>query len=302
VLDPLLRKLKMRNTTGRNKEIEATVASRVQRSLITIRQTAKSEAEATFSVVIRERELELAGLRRQIDELKQRSDQSSQQLQGEAQEKDLQQALVHAFPRDRIEPVGKGKAGADIVHRVASRSGDHIGTILWEAKRTKSWSPSWLAKLAEDQRRVKADAAVIVSRTLPNGLDTFDLVNGLWVTHPRHAISLAAALRQFLLEIARVKRFGATPQNRAAQLHRFITGPDFRQHVTRIVEQFAVMKNDLERERATTTRSWAKREAQILAAVESTAAVCTQLEITLGSRIVEIDGFPQFPMIEAPSR
>ena len=47
--------------------------------------------------------------------------------------------------------------------------------MLWESKRTKNWSDGWLAKLRDDQRIAKADIAIIVSTTLPKGVETFDL-------------------------------------------------------------------------------------------------------------------------------
>ena len=84
-----------------------------------------------------------------------------------------------------IEPVPKGEFGGDTLHRVGSPNGVMSGTILWETKRTKNWSNAWLAKLRDDQRTAKADLAVLVSQTLPDGVETFDVVEGVWVTHPR---------------------------------------------------------------------------------------------------------------------
>lgn len=293
---------KARQVDSLARQLNLKIEKGVENALAPVRQQARAEAEASLSVIIRERELQLAGLRQQINDLKQRAEQGSQQLQGEAQERDLEEVLAQTFPLDRIEPIAKGKAGADIVQHVTSRSGGAVGTILWESKRTRRWSGRWLAKLAEDQRRAKADAAVIVSRTLPKELEGFALMSGIWVTRPTYVIPIATALRQFVLEVGRLRHSATVSQDTAAQLHRFITGAEFRRHVGRIIEQFAVMKNDLEREQAATARSWAKREAQILAAVESTAAICTQLEMTLGNRIVEHDTFPDFRMIEGLSR
>lgn len=56
------------------------------------------------------------------------------------------------------------------------------GTILWESKRTK---------LREDQRRAKADMALIISNALPKGVHSFDHVDGIWVTEPRRTIPVA---------------------------------------------------------------------------------------------------------------
>jgi pimeloyl-ACP methyl ester carboxylesterase len=95
---------------------------------------------------------------------------------------DLIRALV------LIEPAGPFDKGLEppnvMVQRVAGPSGMVCGTILWEAKRTKSWSDGWLAKLREDKRAAKADLAMIVSHALPKGLEHFDHMEASgWPTH-----------------------------------------------------------------------------------------------------------------------
>jgi hypothetical protein len=91
-------------------------------------------------------------MQKQIEELKRKAEQGSQQLQGEVQELDLESMVRAAFPMDTIEPVPKGEHGGDIVHSVNGPIGQQGGKILWESKRTKNWSDGWLAKLREDQR------------------------------------------------------------------------------------------------------------------------------------------------------
>ena len=80
-----------------------------------------------------------------------------------------------------IEPVAKGEFGGDVLQRVMTHFGQHCGSILWESKRTKNWSDTWLPKLREDQRNSKADVALIISSALPRGISTFDQVDGVWV-------------------------------------------------------------------------------------------------------------------------
>ena len=86
-------------------------------------------------------------MQRQIEVLKQKAEQGSQQLQGEVQEMELEALFVSKFPADLVEPVPKGEFGGDILHKVLSPSGQQCGTLLWESKRTKNWSDTWLGKL-----------------------------------------------------------------------------------------------------------------------------------------------------------
>jgi hypothetical protein len=95
------------------------------------------------------------GMRKQIEDLKRRAEQGSQQLQGEVLELELEAMLRSRFPRDAIEPVPKGEFGGDVLHRVVGSQNQVCGTILWELKRTKNFSDAWLAKLREDQRSAK---------------------------------------------------------------------------------------------------------------------------------------------------
>ena len=37
---------------------------------------------------------------------------------------------------------------------------------------------------------------------LPKGVETFEMVEGIWITHPRAALPVAAISRQSLLEIS----------------------------------------------------------------------------------------------------
>src|SRR5260370_15869866 len=139
-------------------------------------------------------------MQRQIEDCRRKAEQGSQQLQGETLEIELESLQGSRFPGDVIEPVAKGEFGGDVVHRVLGPMGQDCGTILWEAKHTKNWSDGWLAKLRDDQRAAKAEIALIVSRALPKGVESFDLIDNIWVAEPSFAIPLAVPLRQQEIE------------------------------------------------------------------------------------------------------
>ena len=229
-------------------------------------------------------------MQRQIEDLKRRAEQGSQQLQGEVQELDLESQARAAFAMDTIEPVPKGEHGGDVIQRVTGPLGQHCGTILWESKRTKNWSDGWLPKLRDDQRAAKADIALIVTQALPKDMDSFNLIDGVWVTSPRYAMHLAIALRQSLIEVAAARKAGEGQQTKMEMLYQYLTGPRFRHRIEAIVEKFADMHDDLEKERRATTRLWAKREAQIRCVVDSTAGMYGDLQGIAGKTLHEIEG------------
>ncbi|TIQ74124.1 MAG: DUF2130 domain-containing protein, partial [Mesorhizobium sp.] len=117
-------------------------------------------------------------------------------------ELELESLIASRFPMDIIEPVAKGEFGGDVLQRVVGPAGQPCGAILWESKRTRNWSPGWLGKLRADQRAAKADIALMISEALPAGVETFDLVDGVYIAHPKCAIPIAIMLRQSLIELA----------------------------------------------------------------------------------------------------
>jgi hypothetical protein len=215
-------------------------------------------------------------------------EQGSQQLQGEALELELESLLRGRFPRDLIEPVPKGEFGGDVLHRVLGASGQHCGTLLWESKRTKAWSDGWLAKLRDDQRIAKAEIALIVSTVLPKGVAAFDLIDNVWVSEPRFAVPLAVALRQSLIDIAGSRLAQEGQQTKMEMVYQYLTGPRFRHRIGAIVEKFTDMQADLDRERKTMMRMWAKREEQLIGVLDSTAGLYGDLQGIAGRAMPEI--------------
>lgn len=288
---------KERELEDAKREFELTVEKRVQVSIAEVREKAKKEAEGNLKLKVSEKEEQIASMQRQIEDLKRKAEQGSQQLQGEVMELELENTLRAKFPFDSIEPVPKGEFGGDVLQYVVSPVGLSCGAILWESKRTKNWSEAWLAKLRGDQRTAKAEISVLISRTLPKHIDSFSHVDGIWVTAPQYALPLAIALRQTLIEVASNKQSQEGQATKMELVYEYLTGPRFRHRVEAIVEKFSDMQTDLDRERKTMTRLWAKREAQIQGVIDSTVGMYGDLQGIAGRALQEIDGL-ETPLLE----
>lgn len=288
---------KQRELDDAKRELELTVEKRVQDGLTEVRTLAKKEAEVEQKLKVMEKEQTIAAMQKQIEDLKRRAEQGSQQLQGEVQELEFENLLRMKFPFDAIEPVPKGEFGGDVLHRVVSTGGQAGGTILWEFKRTKNWSDAWLVKLRDDQRTAKAEIAVIVSQILPKGVETFEMVEGVWVTHPRAALPVAMILRQSLLEIALARQSSEGQQTKTEMVYQYLTGPRFRQRVEAIVEAFSTMQEDLDKERKVIMKQWAKREEQIDRVMGATVGMYGDLQGIAGKSLQEIKGL-EFSALE----
>lgn len=290
---------KQRELDDAKRELDLTIEKRVQAGLMATREQAKKEAEDASKLKLMEAEQTISSMQKQVEELKRRAEQGSQQLQGEVQELELESLLSAKFPMDQIQPVAKGEYGGDVLQRVTSPLGQICGRILWESKRTKNWSDGWLVKLREDQRQAKAELAVIVSQALPKYVDTFDLVQGVWVTHPKETLPLAMALRQGLMEVAAAKQATEGRQTKMEMVYDYLMGPRFRQRVQAIVEAFSTMQEDLDKERKVITRQWAKREEQIGRVMQATVGMYGDLQGIAGKSLQEIEGL-EFPALDAP--
>ena len=280
------------------RELELTIEQRVSASIDDIRSKARQEADEAARLKVVEKDQTIESMSRTIEELKRKAEQGSQQAQGEALEADLEEMLRARFPMDAVEPVAKGELGADVVHRVNATIGSPAGIILWELKRTKAWSDGWLPKLREDQRRCGADVALIISQALPKHIEHFDLVDNVWVAHPRCALPVAVALRQSLIELSNSRFVQQGQETKMEQVYKYLTGMKFRQRVEAVIEKFNDMREDLDRERKFMGKQWSKREAQILAVVDSTVGMVGDLQGIAGKAMPEIPSL-DMPLLEA---
>ncbi|GJL60130.1 MAG: hypothetical protein NPIRA03_29870 [Nitrospirales bacterium] len=290
---------KQRELDDAKRELDLTIEKRVQEGLTATRDQAKKEAEEGLKFKVMEKEQTIASMQKQIEELKRRAEQGSQQLQGEVQELELEAMLTSKFPLDQISPVAKGEHGGDVLHRVAGSFGQACGTILWESKRTKNWSDGWLIKLREDQRQAKAEIAIIVSQALPKEVETFEFIDGIWVTHPKVALPLAIAMRNTLMEVAGARQASEGQQTKMEMVYQYLMGPRFRQRVQAIVEGFSSMKEDLDKERKVIMKQWAKREEQIDRVMMATVGMYGDLQGIAGKTLQEIEGL-ELQAIDAP--
>src|ERR1700744_1321161 len=229
---------KQRELDEKTREIDITIEKRVQASQAMLVAKARQDATNELKSQVSQKDAQIDSLGRTVEELKRKLEQGSQQTQGEAFELELESLLRGKFPLDLVEPVAKGEAGGDIVQTVNGQVGSPAGVILWELKNTKNWSDAWLAKLRDNKRTAKADVALIVSTALPKGIETFDLVDGVYVAHPRCALPVALTLRQGLLEVPNTRMTQAGQQIKAEQVYQYLTGSRFKQRVEAIVERF----------------------------------------------------------------
>jgi len=109
---------KQRELDDAKREMDLTIEKRVTEGLGAVESKARQRADDDNRLKMAEKDKLIADAQRQVDEMKRKMEQGSQQLQGEVQELELEAILRAKFPRDTIEPVPKGEHGGDALQRV----------------------------------------------------------------------------------------------------------------------------------------------------------------------------------------
>ena len=267
-----------RDLERRQHELELTVARRLDEERRNIAEETQERLVEQHRLKDLEKERQLTEMRRQIEDLKRKADQGSQQLQGEATEGELESMLRDACRTDDIQPVSQGVRGADLHHVVIDHRGNRAGAILWECKNTRHWSDTWIPKLKADLRSIHADVAVLVTAALPRGVSRFAYLDGVIVTDFASITGVAAIVRAQLLALAQARHAAINKEEKLELLHRYLTGTGFRHRVEAVVEAFDAMRQDLDQERRAAERQWARRTRQLEAVTVNIAGMYGDLQ------------------------
>lgn len=278
--------LKLRNENTKLEERAATLDLEVARKIAEERTRLISEVTERLDGERRlkdaEKDKQLTDALDTVQTLQRKLEQGSQQLQGEILELEVEATLKATFTFDTIEPVPKGVTGADVIQRVCPFPGVIAGSIVWELKRTKSFKDEWITKLKGDMRVCKADIAVIITQTMPDGIDHCAFLDGVWVTSIEYAMVMASLLRMQIIEVANARTLQKGKKNKMEAMYDYLAGPHFRQRVEAIIEAFTEMQADIAEERRVSERRWAKREKQVAQVITGTAGMYGDLQGLVG--------------------
>jgi hypothetical protein len=250
-------------------------------------KTASRETE--FQLKLKELEKQLEDQKKLADEMKRRADQGSMQLQGEVQELALEDMLRATFPMDQISEVGKGKRGADCVLIIRNQHGQDCGKIIFESKRAENFSSDWIEKLKADMRNQGAQAAVIVTKTMPKDMDRFGEKNGVWICSFAEAKPLSHLLRDGIIKLFNAARSQDNKGDKMHLLYDYLTSNEFAEQWKAIREGFLSMKESIQRERDTMEKLWKAREKQLEKVLLNAVHIKGSVEGIAGQDTIDLD-------------
>jgi hypothetical protein len=228
-------------------------------------------------------------MERRAEEMKRKAEQGSMQLQGEVQELALEELLRATFPFDSIGEVGKGVRGADCIQTVRNTLGQECGKIIYESKRTQSFSPDWVEKLKADMRNQGAMVAVIVTQAMPKDMESFGEKNGVWICSFAEVRALSYVLRDGVIRIFNATKSQQNKGDKMHLLYDYLTSSEFSEQWAAIREGFLSMRQSIQRERDTMERLWKAREKQLEKVLLNAAHVRGSIDGIAGKDAIDIN-------------
>ena len=248
-------------------EERADMQRKLQKQNTTAIQQAVRNAEKRFekSEADKEKErlrfeTEKTRLQDQLEKLSRKLESQSAEELGEDGERDLALLLKQAFQAegDRIERIGRGVKGADIVHYVMDGA-RLCGTIIYESKNVLNWSNSFVAQAKKYQTQYETPHVVIVSSVFPHKQKSMCICEGIPVVTLRTAIPLATIIRDGIREIAKLKVSDIARDEKSRDLFDYIISDKFGTRFKEIADAIEHLRDHQRKERTWHENTWESR-------------------------------------------
>lgn len=247
-----------------------------------IRAEVAAEAEKSAATKVqrelRQRDKLITSLKEQNEVQQRRIEHLTADERGEMNEEDLVARLRVAFPEDRIERQGRGRAGSDILHEIRYTVGDRTevaSRIVCECKDTLQWNNGFVEQAKKARVTHRTPHVVIVSRAFPRSEKMLCVREEVPIVAPARLVDLARVLHGMVIELHRA---GLTKEGQAAktqELYQYLSGDEFRQAFDIVVDASKELSELLNKERSAHERTWSKRQ---------------QIYNELGGKAAAIDG------------
>jgi hypothetical protein len=202
-------------------------------------------------------EADRAKLQGELDQLSRKLEKQSGEQLGTEAEVDLLAELRGAFKEkgDRIDPIGRGKKGADIIHDIMEDS-KRIGRIVYESKNVSGWHNSWINHAKQYQSQYDTPNVMVVSRSFPRKNKGLCILKNIPVVEPRMAVCLASIIRDGICELADARTTGVGRNAKAQQLYDYILSPKFVTRFREIAESVELLRDNQQKEKDWHEDTW----------------------------------------------
>ena len=248
---------------------------------------ANQELEEKISVRVKEenasKDLEIGRLElekeRQNEIIKRLQDKSkSGELEGEVLELAVENQLRNLHPRDNIKEVKRGNYGADVEQSVLTNTGSVAGKILWECKKHKKWQNSWLNTIRKNALEFNADTMVIVTTTMPKGMETFGKIDDVFICKYSEVPVVSQLLNHAVLKAHRENQRGEHMMSIHERVSEYISGPEFAMVMRVVIKAYEDFEDDLRKEEQYMKTRWKARRGYLSEVIDSITSLAGKLE------------------------
>jgi len=220
----------------------------------------ESDARIQKSEALRDRdriryEADRVRLQSQLDAMSRKLEKQSGEQLGEEGEVDLFTQLGAAFRGDRIERIGRGVKGADVVHFVID-DGKEVGRIVYESKNVSAWQNKFITQAKKYQTQYDTPHIMIVTRAFPRKKKGLCVIKNVPVVERRMAVALATIIREGVIEIAHLRLSSAARETKVQELFDYIISDKFRTRFSDITESVAALREHQQKERDWHENTW----------------------------------------------
>jgi hypothetical protein len=248
---------------------------------------------------VQKRDKLIADLQQRLEETTLKLEQGSNKLTGEVTEIELREFLRQAYPIDLVEDVPSGIRGADVMHTVKNSLGVPVGIILYERKQTQAFGKDWVSKLKEDGLKVKADALVLVTATMPKENSETHFKEGVWVCAPDDVPLLTMLLRDSLIKQSMALASQENKSDKMTLLYDYLVSSEFANQITGLLDSFRKMDKTLAKEKEDTMKRFAERESHLWQAKRSILGFYGRIEGIAADGLNQLT--QQVKMLEEPN-
>ncbi|MBV8188898.1 MAG: DUF2130 domain-containing protein [Alphaproteobacteria bacterium] len=201
---------------------------------------------------------------------------------GEGAEVKLFDALKAEFDGDKIDRVGKGVSGADIIH-IVMHNGRECGKIIYDSKNSTGWRDDYVTKLVQDQTAAKADYAVLSTFKFPSGAKQVEVRESIIIVNPARAVTIAQIIRKHLLQVHTLRLSKSERAEKMAALFDYVTSARCAHLLERIETHSDALLKLQEAEVKAHEKHW-KQEGALLKNIQKVKAELThELDTIIGT-------------------
>ena len=223
-------------------------------------------------------ELQLERQNSKIKDLEEQSNSSHGELEGEVLELAVEETLRNLFPRDGINEVKRGAYGADVEHAVPTSSGATAGKIIWECKKHKRWNDGWVTTIRKNAIEYGADTMVIVTSTMPDGFESFGMMDDVFVCRYHEVEVVSALLRHAILRASGERAREQHMMTIQERVLGYVSGPEFAMVMRGVMQAYEVFEDDLRKEEQYMKTRWKARRGYLRNVIDSVTSMMGRLE------------------------